>query len=528
MKVHVVCRDLGEDKILPRLAKSLAETTGWSVSEYPDPSVDINYFIVYIDYAERFPNWHKTKVACYFSHYEKGNALKERCWHQAAAESDVAIITASQYKKLLEIPTYKVRPPVDSIFKPVSDEKQHGLVPVIGISGFAGARKGPGLVEQLVSDYTVAISGQGWPGATWYPWAAMPEFYNSLDVYVCTSLVEGIPMPPLEALACNIPIVIPRGVGMLDDLEGPGIYKYKKGNYPDLARNLKKALGEGNNISKEYNNVTDAIAEYTPINWALDHVNAFEDFFFPKGVDLPDWEENSGMYCVAFGKPSRRCAVRCIESFKKHSDAPVALASTKPLGREDVFVERDDIDIGGRLAKLAAYEAAPNWRYVLYLDADTEILGDISFFFKLLADGWEAVICKDMAKYHIARMMIRPDNRAEFEETMNVIGCEEVMQYNGGVFAFRRCPNVERFFKLWNKEWQKYAGRDQGALLRALHKNPVKLLVLGNQWNASTRYPLPGEVVILHHNMEARRWGGLIYGRTDSEEAWKRVKDHVG
>ena len=518
MKVHIVCPNLSRDRILPRLAKSLADATGWPLSEYPDPSVDINYFMIYINYAQRFPNWHKTKVACYFSHYEMGNGAKERWWHHAAANSDLAIITASRYeKKLLEVPTCKVRPPVDSMFKP-AEERPDNPTPVIGVGGFASARKGLDLIKQLSTDYNVAFSGRGWPGAVWYSWDAMPEFYHSLDVYVCTSLVEGIPMPPLEALACNIPVVIPRDVGMLDDLQGPGIYKYTAGDYPSLVRNLKKALGNSNKTPNvKLNN-------YTPANWALDHINAFEDFLFPENIDLPDWEGNSGMYCVAFGKPSRRCAVRCIESFKKHSKVPVALASTESLGPEDVFVKMDDIDIGGRLAKLAAYKSVPeDWQYVLYLDADTETLGDVNALFKFLADGWEVVICRDMGKYHTARMMLRPDNHAEFEETMDTLGCEEVMQYNGGVFAFRKCPNVEKFFKLWNKEWQKYAGRDQGALLRALYKNPVRLLVLGNQWNASTRYPLPGEVIILHHSMEARRWGGLIYGRTDSKEAWERV-----
>jgi hypothetical protein len=45
-----------------------------------------------------------------------------------------------------------------------------------------------------------------------------------------------------------------------------------------------------------------------------------------------------------------------------------------------------------------------------------------------------------------------------------------------------------------------------------------------NQWNATTRYVMPkGEVAIKHHNMEARRWNGLIQGRIDSPEAWQAV-----
>ncbi len=48
---------------------------------------------------------------------------------------------------------------------------------------------------------------------------------------------------------------------------------------------------------------------------------------------LPDWRGNSGLYVVAFGEPSRECATRCIDAFKRHNpDVPVMLASDRPLG----------------------------------------------------------------------------------------------------------------------------------------------------------------------------------------------------
>jgi hypothetical protein len=50
-----------------------------------------------------------------------------------------------------------------------------------------------------------------------------------------------------------------------------------------------------------------------------------------------------------------------------------------------------------------------------------------------------------------------------------------------------------------------------------------------NQWNATTRYELPpGEIAIKHHNMEARRWNGIIRGRIDSDEAWQAVEKFEG
>jgi len=105
------------------------------------------------------------------------------------------------------------------------------------------------------------------------------------------------------------------------------------------------------------------------------------------------------------------------------------------------------------------------------------------------------------------------------------MGTDEVLQYNGGVFAFRRSDRTAEFFKLWQSEWQRWAGRDQGALLRALYLYPMKLFVLSNQWNASDRYPDPiGKIAVWHHNIEARRWAGKVGDRLDSPKAWKMVE----
>lgn len=39
------------------------------------------------------------------------------------------------------------------------------------------------------------------------PHEKMPEYYNSIDVYICASKTEGTPAPVLEAMACGIPII---------------------------------------------------------------------------------------------------------------------------------------------------------------------------------------------------------------------------------------------------------------------------------------------------------------------------------
>lgn len=52
------------------------------------------------------------------------------------------------------------------------------------------------------------------------PFAEMPDFYRGLDVFVCTSAIEGTPNPVLEAMACGIPVVS-TDVGIVPEVFGP-------------------------------------------------------------------------------------------------------------------------------------------------------------------------------------------------------------------------------------------------------------------------------------------------------------------
>jgi len=144
----------------------------------------------------------------------------------------------------------------------------------------------------------------------------------------------------------------------------------------------------------------------------------------------------------------------------------------------------------------------------------------------MLQSGWEFLICKDMHDRHYLQTMQRGDNKVEYEFIVGQVGTDRVLQYNGGMFAFRRCDRTKRFFEIVNEEYEKWAARDQGALVRALYRHPLRMFVLCNQWNASTRYELPpGPLAVLHHNMQARRWGRSVVGRIDSKDAWQAVRE---
>jgi hypothetical protein len=543
LKVHICYIDPSGDRIIERLCRYLADGAGWTFSDRPQEGVDLNLSGLYIDYAQRFTDWRKTPWAAYFSHFEPDTPYKKFWWETAAPLIDIKTVTAERYGKILPGKVVKVIPPVEPQFE--IRERKANKTPLIGVSGFVDrhtGRKGERLVARLAGDLEeraeIIATGEGWPVRTVNRgMAGLVDFYNSLDLYLCASLIEGIPMPPLEALACGVPVVIPRGVGMLDELpDVPGIYRFDKGDYESLKVTVQAAL-----IGKpDRQQLRNAVAKYTPEAWVKSHIKGFTSALGKKASKPTriknrqsaqhesDRHGQRGVYFVAYGKPARDCALGAIDSFKRYlPDIPVALASDKPLGPEDIFIQHPDEDIGGRAAKVAIYDLAPaDWQYVCYLDADVEIVSANDTLWRIVESGWDMVICKNPGRFHIAREMRRSDNGDECETTFGRIGTDEVIQLNGGVFCFQRNDRTRAFFDAWNTEWRRWGKRDQAALLRALWANPLKLWVLTNHWNLITRYDNPDNAAWLrHYPMTARRWRGIIDHPLSSPEAWAKVHE---
>ncbi|MBN1248462.1 MAG: hypothetical protein JXC32_12440 [Anaerolineae bacterium] len=563
LRVNVVCRNMNDDRVIPRFSRYLRDVNGWTLTAAPQPDADVVYLSGYFE-AQICKRWPDVPVMAYFTHYETdppGNA-KAKLFDEVAGKVDMRIATAGMYAQYLAQhgPTMQVHPPVERD-RFVIPKRKGGRRLTAGFSGYTyrNGRKGEDLAAELVRSEVGRkvewrASGRGWPVRTErLSWRDMPGFVQSLDIYVCTALVEGVPMPPLEALSCGASIVIPRGVGLLDELpKMPGIVRYECGNAGSLIGALAYAVEERPDVDREA--LRAVTAPYSIQNWCAEHVEAVARMTESENERMGGMEEDGdemsrhsqpakhakrpdpvdrgtgstrGLFCVAFGDPARGCALEMMRTVKKHMPGiPIALCSDRKIGPEDVLIVEPDSDIGGRRAKLKAYELAPaEWESVLYLDADTEVVADVSFFFELIEDGWEFVICKDPHLMDTMHAFRRHNNLPELAETEKAVYTLHTLQYNGGVWAFGRNARIKRFFERWLAEWETYAGRDQGALIRAMYTEPLRVYLLGNEWNTFPKYTKGITTAgIYHYPGKARRWKGAIPGRIDSEAAWNAVR----
>lgn len=547
MNIHIVCRNWQDDRVLPRFTRYLMQSHGWTASGAADPQAAVNYLVAYFEY-QKVKDQLTTPFAAYMTHREDGTGAKVQLYDQSASAATLRVaMNQGQLAHLRKFGQSVALPlPLETDnFTP--DKREPGKTPIVGLSGYtyASGRKGEALLEVLrsIGGIELKASGRGWPkiATKMYKWSQMPDYYRSLDLFVCTSLIEGGPMTTLEALSCGIPVIIPSGVGIHDELpDTPGIYRYPVGNAGAMQTAVKRALQELGTHNKAALRATTA--PHSIEAWCSANADILATLadgkigaLTPVSQTTKPRDGQAGVYIVAFGEPSREEAVGCIDSVHKYLPGiPVALCSDRALGPEDVLVAKPDADIGGRIAKLSVYDYTPkDWEYILYLDADTELISTAPrLYFDLLRDGWEFVICKDAHLHDTLKDFQRRNNFEELQQTISFVGTSEALQINGGVWSFRRNANTHKFFSLWLKEWNVYKGRDQGALIRALYTHPLRTYWLGSEWNTlitlkGQEYPpgAKGSAGILHHVGRARRWEGQVpagKGLTDPE-AWAMV-----
>lgn len=108
------------------------------------------------------------------------------------------------------------------------------------------------------------------------PHEKMPDFYNSIDLYVCASMHEGTPNPVLESMACGVP-VISTDVGLIPELFGPLQKKYilKERSVSCMEKKLRKMLDSPESFEKLSR---ENLRQIKPWDWKL-MTQKFKNYF---------------------------------------------------------------------------------------------------------------------------------------------------------------------------------------------------------------------------------------------------------
>lgn len=115
----------------------------------------------------------------------------------------------------------------------LADENREIIVGWVGNSKWGGGVIDHKGLETIIKPVVEELRKEGYKvrgfyadrQERWVPHSEMNDYYNSIDIYVCASDIEGTPNPALESMACGIP-VISTDVGMIPELFGPLQQKY--------------------------------------------------------------------------------------------------------------------------------------------------------------------------------------------------------------------------------------------------------------------------------------------------------------
>lgn len=176
---------------------------------------------------------------------------------------------------------------------------------------------------------------------------------------------------------------------------------------------------------------------------------------------------------IAYGPKAKKECELSIKSLKQRSPRlPITVIDESKFS---------DPGPGARWAKLNMDQLV-EYDNILYLDADTRVLGDLSAGFEILND-WDLAIAPSKNQGGAIFAHIR--NEAEKQTTLDEIGNPWPLQLQAGVMFVNRLRCAGLFVE-WRKQWQRYKDQDQAALLRALDICPVKLWLLGRDWNGGS------------------------------------------
>lgn len=255
--------------ILYRKAEEIAKRLVNSRINEDYEDANIHYYINYGYFNKRPP---RGVVVANFTHYDP--SLHADKWISVAKEVDHCTAVSEEAKfNLLKfgIPAEKI-----SVIKVGADVSYKPKL-TLGIVGrvYGSGRKGEHLIKGLLSnaelmqDMQIVSTSEGWGVPVW-SFADSADFYRSIDFLLIPSLIEGGPVPFMEALACGVLSVAPP-IGVVPEF--PHI-EYKTGDLESLIQVISEVK---KSHLEDKTRVSRVMSPYNWGTWASEHISLFKN-----------------------------------------------------------------------------------------------------------------------------------------------------------------------------------------------------------------------------------------------------------
>jgi glycosyltransferase involved in cell wall biosynthesis len=266
MKIRIVTEK--EGWILHRMAREIAARLRNVRINEDWPDADIHYYINYGYYHRRMPHG---LIVANFTHYDPDN-LGDK-FVGAAREADHCIAISEQTAEILRgfgVPEEKL-----SVVLIGADERFRPAL-TLGVVGrpYPGGRKGEKLLEallndaELMRDLLIVSTSDGWGVPVW-EFEDAADFYRCIDYLLVPAVIEGGPVPFMEALACGTLSIAPP-IGVIPDF--PHI-EYPTGDFEILRQRIMAIKQEHLARKRE---LSRHIEPYDWDLWAAEHKRIFK------------------------------------------------------------------------------------------------------------------------------------------------------------------------------------------------------------------------------------------------------------
>jgi hypothetical protein len=222
-------------------------------------------------------------------------------------------------------------------------------------------------------------------------------------------------------------------------------------------------------------------------------------------------DESIGIIYMSFGEKAARAVKASAASLRRVGlQIPVCVIGSTPVdgfpfiewAGESPFdgSQRQNFQFRAGRVKPKLYELSPFQR-TLYLDADTEFIGNIMPGFDALGECDVAIARENLTLQQLYNKKLAgwEINIQERDATMDELGAGPNVHFlNSGVLFFRKSFATEAGMRRWHEAWMEWQQWDeQLAFMRGFHRTPeARVKLLEPEWN----YPHKHKGIVIFHN----------------------------